>query len=105
MSKLERWDLGMVNGSEVGMIQDDEGDFVKYADIKDRLIPDEWPGRYPDSDGWWQFETINGYRFCAEVNCDISKGGLFLRTYDGRWYRVEVTKPEQWGPRVPMVRP
>ena len=85
--------------------------WVRWGDIKDRLIPDEWPGVYPDEDGIpWYFETHTGFVVTPTVFADEHEGDckgmlFFICPITGRFRYVRETKPKQWGPRVPMVRP
>jgi hypothetical protein len=97
MSEIQRYD-------PCTFMPDDNGEIVFWDKVKDRLVPDEWPGVYPRHSGWWQFKLESGRVICIQVETRLEEG-LGFRTPGGRWFRMSETKSDQWGPEIKMVKP
>jgi len=75
------------------------GQMCFYEDVQKYLLPETWPGKYPDAPGWWQYKTYDGTIEIVEV-VTTSRGPSFYRIALSVMYPTTDTKPEQWGPRV-----
>ena len=102
--KIQRYDP-CTCGFNLTMRPNDNGEAVYWDDVKDRIMPDEWPGVYPDTDNGdtWYFIDSDDEVYPVVIFNEYPLS--FLHPISGTKVRVKYTKPEQWGPRVPMVRP
>jgi len=113
MTKIKRYiaPIEYLSESIHSSLEHPDGQICLYKDIKDRIVPDEWPGEYPTYNGWWKFKHIEEEEFqIVEVRksfdlFDANEKLFFKNHITGRWIKLSETKPEQWGPRIPMVRP
>jgi hypothetical protein len=105
MSKIQRYD-------PCTFMPDDNGEIVFWDKVKDRLVPDEWPGVYPEiSQHCDSSERCFFFRKDADVipvflmDAPSLKKLYFHEPILGIITWVEETEPSQWGPRIPMVKP
>jgi hypothetical protein len=106
MNKIKRYiaPVGFLVDNINPCLEHPDGQICLYKDIKDRLVPDEWPGVYPRHSGWWQFKLESGRVICIQVETRLVEG-LGFRIPGGWWVRMSETKSDQWGPEIKMVKP
>lgn len=64
-------------------------------------MSEKWPGKYPDSDGWWHYEGLQGEECVYVYNENTYM--YFIGVFFDRPRMVQNTNPGEWGPKIDLI--